>query len=57
MSIQPADKAVERLVNSYDWYWRRKQKQSILILSTKGGGGGGGGALAQTVESAAGRRK
>ena len=23
MTIQPADKAVEHQINSYDWYWRR----------------------------------
>ena len=31
-NIQPANKAVEHLINSYDLYWRRKQKQSKLIL-------------------------
>ena len=37
MSIQPVNKAVEHLINSYDQYWKRKQKQSVLIK--KGGWG------------------
>ena len=45
MSIQPANKEIEHLINSYDWYWERKQKQSMLILYSKNSkedGGGGG---------------
>ena len=31
VSIQPADKAVEHPINSYDYQWRRN-KQSMLFL-------------------------
>ena len=44
MNIQPANKVVKHLINSYDWYWRRKQKQSVR----KSGGGGGGVTLASS---------
>ena len=40
MSIQPANKAIEYLINSYNQYWIRKQKQSMLIRTARVGGRG-----------------
>ena len=36
MSIQPVNKAVEHLINSYDQYWKRKAVNAYLIKNRKG---------------------
>ena len=36
MSTQPANKAVEHPINSYDCYWERKHKQAVFIKKQYG---------------------
>ena len=48
MSIQPANKAVEHLISSYNWYCKKKTDavRAYLVKNSKGEGeeeGGGGG--------------
>ena len=41
MSIQPANKAAEHLISSYDQYWKKKQTEAVnayVIKNSKGEG-------------------
>ena len=40
MSIQPVNKAIKHLINSYDQYWKRKAVNAYLIKNRKGEGKG-----------------
>ena len=49
LSIHRANKAVKHLINSYDYFWRRKQKQSMLVLSVKTSKGGRRGVTLKSI--------